>query len=309
MQTLKKSILKVVAYFDLFNYPVTYDEIKFFLDRPVKENALLADIQDLADAAMLYRMNGYYALKPDYSMVERRITGNRAAEKKLKFAARIARFLSRFPYIRGVAISGSLSKNFAYKGSDIDFFIITAPNRLWVARMIFLCFFYIAKLVGLRNWFCLNYFIDTASLEIPEKNIYTAIEIATLMPRQGSAAYKDFYAHNAWVYNYLPNYLPAYEDAADHKKGLVKTTVEWLLNNKAGDRLDNFLCRFYRNRWKKMLDKKTFAKNGFQFGSYIAGRHVCKPMPHYFQARVLTRLDEKMNELESKLIVPQQIAV
>jgi len=309
MQLLKKDILKVIAYFDLFNYPVTYEEIKSFLGQPSRETELLTELQALIANNFIYRINGFYALKPDYNFVERRIEGNRQAEKKLRLAARIARFLSWFPYIRGVAVSGSLSKNFAYKGCDIDFFIITAPGRLWIGRIFFICFFYIARFVGLKNWFCLNYFIDTDALEIPEKNIYTAIEIATLMPRQGQEVFSDFYKKNNWVHNYLPNYLPADGDAKIHKPAATKKVVEWLLNNSTGDKLESFLCRFYRERWRKMMDKKAFAKNGFQFGSYIAGNHVCKPIPHYFQGKLLTRLEEKLKELDARIDVPQQIAV
>jgi predicted nucleotidyltransferase len=51
------------------------------------------------------------------------------AVKHIKKAKAVAKFLSWFPYIRGIAISGSLSKNFADENSDLDFFIITAANR------------------------------------------------------------------------------------------------------------------------------------------------------------------------------------
>jgi len=308
MQPVRKSILKVLAYFDLFNYPVTYEEIKFFLDQPFKEAELHAELQALAETTVIFRMNGFYALKPDYALVERRVTGNRAAVKKLKLATRLARFLFRFPFIKGVAVSGSLSKNFAYKGSDIDFFIITAPNRLWIARMFLIFIFYAAKCAGIAKWFCLNYFIDTTAAEIPEKNIYTAIEIATLMPKQGRGVFDAFFKRNNWVYNYLPNYIPATDDAAERKSGIIKSIAEWMLNNKTGDAIDSFLCRFYRNRWKKMMMNKKYMKNGFQFGSYIAGNHVCKPIPHYFQNKVLGNLEDKLNEFDI-LMQPQQVAV
>lgn len=309
MQALQKSILKVVAYFNLFNYPVTYGEIKNFIDRPVSDASLTDALHALIANSILYKKNGFYALTPHYTQVERRVAGNAAAATRLKLANKLARFLSWFPFIRGVAVSGSLSKNFAYKGSDIDFFIITAPNRLWVARMFFLSFFYVARLFGIKNWFCLNYFIDTNALEIPEKNIYTAIEIATLMPKQGKELFADFYESNAWVYNYLPNYTPALHSAANDKSIWLKTMIEWMLNKTVGDKLNSLLHRFYKKRWGKMLAKKKFAKNGFQFGSYIAGEHVCKPIPHYFQAKILGRLEDKMKEIDALLTIPQQVAV
>lgn len=309
MQALKKSILKVLAYFDIFNYPVTYEEIKSFLDQPFTELELQAALLWLANNGLLYRINGFYSLKPDNALVERRIKGNRQAEKQLARATKIARFLSRFPYMRGIAVSGSLSKHFAYKGSDIDFFIITAPNRLWTARMFFVCLLCIARVIGLKKWFCLNYFIDTKALDIPEQNTYTAIEIATLIPKQGSDVFADFYKQNSWVRRYLPNYNENLTGAPAFIKGWLQYITEKLLDNKTGDRIENYLCNFYRARWKKMLGEKRYAKNGFQFGSYIAGKHVCKPMPQYFQDKIMKALAEKMAAIEKATSLPQQMAV
>ena len=42
---LRTSILKVLAYFDLFNYPVTAEEIRFFLDREIPESDLQAGLE------------------------------------------------------------------------------------------------------------------------------------------------------------------------------------------------------------------------------------------------------------------------
>lgn len=309
MQPLQKSILKVAAYFDMFDYPVTLDEIKFFLEQPYKERELLLELQQLLDYNVLYKMNDFYALRHDYALADRRIKGNKKANEKLKLASTLARFLSWFPYVRGVAISGSLSKNFAYEGSDIDFFLVTAPNRLWVARMILVCFQKVAILMGMKNWFCLNYYIDSTAIEIPEKNVYTAIEIATLIPKQGQAVFGEFFAVNRWIHKYLPNYVHTDKCEAERKGPVAKRITEWMLNNKAGDKFDDYLMQFYKKRWTKMLTKKRFAQNGFQFGSYIAARHACKPMPQYFQGKILDRFENKLKEIDAIYCVPQQVAV
>jgi hypothetical protein len=309
MEHLKQSILKVIAYFDVFDYPVTVEEIKFFLDRPFTQTELDFTLQNLQGYNLVYRFNKFYSLRNEYALVDRRIKGNLLAEKKLRKAEKIAHFLTRFPYIKGVAISGSLSKNFAYKGSDIDFFIITAVNRLWTARMFFTVFYKMATLAGFKNWFCLNYFIDEAALEIPEKNVYTAVEIATLMPKQGIALFEEFYIKNKWVCSYLPNYTPGHKPAVTKNGPYVKRFIQWLLNGKTGDNLDDALMRFYSRRWEKLMQQKKFAMNGFQLGSYVAGKHVCKPIPHFFQEKILTRFAEKMTALNKMYYPAEQVAV
>ena len=49
-------------------------------------------------------------------------------------ALTVSRLISKFPYVEGVGISGSLSKGYYDDDGDIDFFIITSPKRLWIAR-------------------------------------------------------------------------------------------------------------------------------------------------------------------------------
>jgi len=309
MHYLKQSILKVIAYFDVFDYPVNAMELRYFLDMPFTETAFTFALDQLQNCNTIYRFDDLYSLRNEYWLVERRIKGNQLAAKKLKKAASIAKFLVRFPYVKGIAISGSLSKNFAYKGSDYDFFIITTANRLWVARMFLVVFYKMANMVGFGKYFCLNYFVDEAALEIPERNLYTAIEIATLMPKQGRGIFAQFFEANNWVLDFLPNYRPSHGEAAQEQRGLVKTIAEVLLDTKLGTRLDAGLNTFYKSRWEKMMAEKKCAKNGFLFGSYIAGKHMCKPIPYYFQQKILARFEEKMEGVNSLYYSREQVAV
>ncbi len=87
--------------------------------------------------------------------------------------------------------------------SDLDFFIITAPNRLWIARTLLVLY----KRVFLANshkHFCVNYFIDEKHLEIEEKNLFTATELATVIPLYGSKQYENLQGVNSWLARILP---------------------------------------------------------------------------------------------------------
>ena len=46
---LKNSILKVLAYFDLFDYPISGEEVLFILDSSAHEPALSAAMENLLD--------------------------------------------------------------------------------------------------------------------------------------------------------------------------------------------------------------------------------------------------------------------
>jgi hypothetical protein len=65
-------------------------------------------------------------------------------------------------------------------------FITTAKNRLWIARTLMHGLKKLTFLFNKQHYFCMNYYVDEVQqLQIREKNIYTAIEVATLMPSTG----------------------------------------------------------------------------------------------------------------------------
>ncbi len=158
----------------------------------------------------------------DEKYVHRRKKGNELAEKRLKTAKRVSGLISRFPFIRGILLSGSISKGFMEEDSDIDYFIITHPNRVWFSRLMLMLFkklfFFNSKKI-----FCINYFVDSEKLEIEEKNIFTATEIVTLLPTYGKKIYDEFYEKNYWVKEFYPNYPKRETDKVlDRKDGIVK---------------------------------------------------------------------------------------
>ena len=212
MSDARKNILATLAYFDLFTYPLTMEEVYFFLPAKVNfdefENALLG----LAEDRVIFKFDKLYTLKNDYFLAERRQKGNAKAAGLIAIARKVGDLLIRFPYVRGIAISGSLSKNFADDDSDIDLFIITAKNGLWIARTIMHCFKKLTFLVKKENYFCMNYYIDEEDLVIHENNIYTATEVATLMPLCGDTVFEQFYTANAWTRSFLPKEKPIDKD-------------------------------------------------------------------------------------------------
>ena len=249
---------------------------------------------------MIFLVDEFYALYNNPILAIRRKKGNEKAIKQLKIAAKVARLLSGFPYVRGVAVSGSLSKNFANEKSDIDFFIITAKDRLWLARTIMHLFKKFTFLIGKQHWFCMNYYVDEAALEIREKNIYTATEIITAIPLQGQSIFNDFVAANGWIKNYFPNYTSKTKPAFRDRKGYIKPLIESIFNNGVGNRLDQWLMKISVKRWRKKTRHNKRNSNGILL-SMDAGKHYSKPDPRYFQEKVLQYYYLKNEQLQQEL--------
>jgi len=218
------------------------------------------------------------------------------AMKLLKKSKTYVRVIARFPFVRAIAISGSLSKFYASEEPDIDYFIITKPNRLWVARTILIAF----KKVFLLNsykYFCLNYFIVQDNLEIEEKNLFTATEITTMMPVFGKNINNHFFEKNQWISAFYPNFN------VDDLKGIPvnntkspKRIIEFFLGGKFGNAMDNYFMNITINHWTKKY-RQGQDDNEFNL-SFKSGKNVSKHHPQNFQKKVLNRFKHKVKEIE-----------
>ncbi len=295
----KRDILSTLSYFDLFQYPLTQTEIFMFLKNhyPLEEFTLA--LQNLAQENWIHKFDEFYSIRNDYGLVTRRRKGNIRAKQMLETSEKIAGFLSRFPFVRGVAVSGSLSKNFADEGSDIDLFIITAPGRLWLARTFMHLFKKFTFLVNRQHFFCMNYYIDEEVLQIREKNIYTATEVVTLLPLRGISAFENFYTHNSWSRDFLPNHSMKVSYVKEINKSFLKKGVELLFSNPAGDLLDRLLQKITSRRWANKTNNRKLNNRGILMGM-DAGRHHSKPDPRNFQCKLLDMYDKKLQHVLGK---------
>jgi hypothetical protein len=295
LQLAAQSILKTLAYFNVFNYPLKKEEIISYLDASFSDTEMDKAFRVLLNEKLIFRVDEFYALYNNPFLVQRRKKGNERAIKQLRIAAKVARLLSRFPYVRGVFVSGSLSKNFADDGSDIDFFIITAKNRLWIARTIMHLFKKLTYLTGKQHWFCMNYFVDETALEIREKNIFTATEVITALPLRGDSIFRDFITANEWTKKYYPHHS-GMNRPGKIRKGFIKPVIEMIFNNKLGNGLDNWLMQLTIKRWRKKTELKKRNSQGILM-AMDAGKHYSKSDPRYFQEKVVHRFNLKMEQL------------
>jgi hypothetical protein len=290
------SILKTLLYFDLFHYPVTKEEISLFLDIPCRESDLEAGLQQLHDNQQIYLFDCFYCLHDDPALILRRKKDNLRAEQLLKKAVRICRFLYQFPFVRAVGISGSLSKNVADEQADIDYFIITAPGRLWIARTFLHLFKKITFLTNRQHYYCMNYFIDQDAYKIQEQNIYTAMELVTLLPVCGNTVFQQFYKANSWSRWFFPNLNPKERITHNNYYSPLKRLAETILTNRYTGRLDNYLLSLTDKRWsKKVLEGKTNCKGNPM--ALFCAKHYAKPNPALLQQTILQSYRKRMHHL------------
>jgi predicted nucleotidyltransferase len=291
-----QNILKTLGYFDLFQYPLTVEEIYHFNPAPVSIAAVNNELVLLLTDKIIFKLDRFYSLQNNNFLSERRRNGNTLAAEHLKTAYRVAKFLSRFPYVKAICVSGSLSKNFATHKTDIDFFIITAANRLWIARTCMHLYKKLTFLTGRQNWFCMNYYVDEEAMEIREKNIFTAMEIVTLLPMHGKQCLDEFIGQNRWTDSFFP--LKNFNNnAAPHlKKGWFSKLIEQIFSGKMGDYADIQLMQITDKRWQQKVQKQQLNSRGGTIGMSV-DRHFSKPDPKNFQDKVIKAYYKKTEEI------------
>lgn len=291
-----QNILKTLGYFDLFQYPLTGEEVYLFNAADVNHNIIVQELETLVCSKTIFRIGEFYSLHNNYLLAERRRNGNQLAAEHLKTACRVARFLYRFPYVKAIAVSGSLSKNFATDKTDIDFFIITTANRLWIART---CMHFLKKFTFLtkkQNWYCMNYYVDEEAMEIKEKNIFTAVEIVTLLPMHGKDSLDKFIKANKWTDSYFPLKHLDNTSYGEVKKGLLSKLIERIFTGAVGDLADRKLMNITAKRWRKKVQRQEMNSRGGLMGMSV-DRHFSKPDPNNFQAKVIKAYQEKVEDI------------
>ena len=296
---IKKDIVATLAYFNMFDYPLRKREIFIFLGHCDNFQEFEQALNTLTGESVIFKLGEFYSLQNNYALAERRLKGNRKAAGMLKQAEKAANVISAFPFVKGVAVSGSLSKYFADENADIDFFIITEPNRLWIARTILHIFKKFTFLFNLQDHYCMNYFIDESELSIIEKNIYTATEIATILPLHGNSVFGNFYKMNSWSRIYFPNKNMDASYAKEIKIKWYNYLIKKIFNNGFGNSLDNYLMNLTAKRWASKTSRNKRNSRGILMGMH-SGKHFSKPHPDHFQKKLLQRYESNLNEFFSR---------
>ncbi len=290
-------LLKPLLYFSLFQYPLTEEEIYAFSEVASKEQ-IKKELNELIKEGVIFKIDKFYLIEDDESFVKKRLSGNQMAKDIQDKANKVSRFISKFPYVEGVGISGSLSKGYFDDDGDIDFFIITSPNRLWIARTLLILYKKIF-LLNSKKYFCVNYFISTNSLEIEEKNLFTATELTTMLPMYGNGSFHDFYEQNKWVNSFLPNktITEGLSKLNFVEKPILTKVIEKILNTKLGDWLDSLFLKITYKKWKVKFNKLEDKQFNIALKST---KTVSKHHPLNFQRKVIDRLNAKYDELREK---------
>lgn len=299
---LRDGCLLTLQYFGVFRYPLTLQEIHQFNRSSASLEEVRATLNELLMEAEIFRSGNYYLIRDEETWVPWREKGNERAFRLLGRSGKFVSIIASFPFVRGIAISGSLSKFFASENPDIDYFIVTAPNRLWIARTLLHLFKKFTFLTGHQHYFCMNYFVDTLALEISHPNIYSAIEVVTLLPVFNETVIMEFYRANGWSAEYLPNHpgIRNMDYLVKERPRPVKRILEGMMRFCFPDRLNRALMKLTDRKWRRKWRKKGFPQEDYD-QAFLTELHISKNHPVDYQKKVLKSMSEYQKQAQDSV--------
>ena len=290
----KNEILKPISYFDIFSHPLKGEEIKSLLVRNIENDDLDSLLNELVDSRKCFTTDGYYSIREDVDLlVKDRKVKEEEAQKYFRKIPFYVRLIKSFPFVRGLAVSGSLSKNVMYDDGDIDYFVITSSERLWICRTLLILFKKVF-LLNSKKYFCVNYFVDENNLEILDKNIFTAIELTYLIPIYNQSLIDKLKEANRWRESYFPNFNHPIKLDVKEGNSRLKKAIEFILNGSFGNKVDIFFMKLTFERWNKKF--KHFDAEKFEL-TMRSNRGISKHHPQDFQSNVLKKYNARLEKL------------
>jgi len=263
-----KKIIVPLLYFDIFDYPLTAVEVWQWqwqgdcLGLP----GIRMGLDGMVKQGQVEFKEGFYFMPGKSANVIKRLDRYNLAEEKYKKAKKVVWFLARLPFIRMIAVCNTLAYSNAQDNSDIDLFIITAKNRIWIAR--YFCVIFL-KMFGLqpdpknmKNKFCLSFFVSEDNLDLKsclltEKDgwpdIYFLYWFITLYPIYDQGGYfNKLWQANSWIKDFFPEAKPAQANPRRTNK------VDWFF--RGVKKIKEIQSQLFGNAFFRSVQMKIMAK-------------------------------------------------
>jgi len=262
---MRKHLTSVLEYFSFFSYTPSFSEIYTFFPKKITKKDLRALLTSSANHYLLTPNHSRYTL-PQYSIP-------RTIQTHLSI-------LKWLPFVRFVGITGATAMTGYIPHDDVDLFIITRKDALWITRFFVVV---LAKFLGIYGGVgvCLNLFFDEIDLTIPKikQNSYIAHEVLQMKPViDKDNTYRLLIEANTWIFSYFPNakqlvILGRSKTTTPESYGLTRMTIGHALErlfksiqlpiikrNKTGFRITNHQLWLFRRDFEKKLKRKGLGR-------------------------------------------------
>lgn len=215
--SFRKSVLQTLAFFDVFDYALTKEELYRLLwdAKKISFSSFIHGLEILKDSGVVESLWGHFFLPGRSSIVNERRRRFLIAEKKMRIAKRAARLVSYIPFVRGVYLCNTVSFGVPKHESDVDFFIVLKHGRMWIGRLLVTGVLELFKMRrskdDVKDKICLSFYIsderlNLADIALSRDDIYLVYWLTHLVPLFDShKTYARVRAANHWLKFALPH--------------------------------------------------------------------------------------------------------
>ncbi len=287
VRALRCAVLSTLVYADLFDYPLTHSEIQRYL---IGEAATTTRVTALlhGDAGLrryIDRTRDWVHLAGRSHLAKVRRDRAAMSADLWPIARHFGAWIARLPFVRLVGVTGALAMNNAAVGDDIDLFILVQPGRLWLCRLFILAIVRLAARQG--TTLCPNFLLSTDQLRLSERNLFTAHEIAQMIPLTRTPWYHAFLDANGWVRDFLPN---AFAEGSTGEAPLDRRSAMRVVTRMLSTPLFDPFERWEMER--KM--RRLLARHEREGGSVAFSVHECRGHFAAHDARILATYSERV---------------
>ncbi|MCC6298160.1 MAG: hypothetical protein IT314_02595 [Anaerolineales bacterium] len=295
---LGRAILEALAYSDIFDHPLRFDELHRYLPVSAEENELSLALSSLN--GQVNQLGEFYFLSGREEIVEIRKQRVARSKKLLPFALRYGRILGSLPFIRMVALTGSLAVLNLSKNADFDYMLVTAKGRVWTARAFALLFNRLIRPFG--HTICPNLIVSESALEWPLHDLYSARELVQMIPIAGMDVYRRVMDVNAWAREFLPNC--SHDFSRENRATEVATTInryfELPLRGNLGDKLE---------RWEMTRKIARFSQQSGFGEETVFNAEVCQGNFHHHRKWTREVFQEKLHVVARRALSAEAISL
>ncbi len=253
MQSSKdvQEILKPILYTDIFDYPLTFDEVYQFLEVEATSDEVQTWLKKAIDTGKLVCVDGYYSLTGRDHLAAKRQERQKVSQLLWPKAIVYTHWIATLPFIKMVAITGSLAVNNPRDNlDDVDYLIVTRAGRLWFCRAMIIL---LVKYVHRRGvHLCPNYIITENALAF-EHDFFVARQMVQMKPVYGKSCYLQLRENNAWTTIYFPQGSDLNLEKMNDELSILQRTFK-----KAAELM---LTGFWANPLERWLQTKQITKH------------------------------------------------
>jgi len=211
---VSRSIIDLLAYFAVMNIRIDFDTLYSYL--PIRTGHLVVkkQLRSLIRQGKVQCIDNLFGLKGYKYTSQKTPRARRAA--LIKKAQRWSLLMRLLPAVKSIVVINSVAYGNVHKDSDIDLFIVTSPNRIFLTKGFLMYFLRLIKQLEDQQVsagrFSLGMFMTTKGVKLEKdmmkvNNPDLAPRMITGIPVYGADTWYSILKNDPYLQAQLPNYI------------------------------------------------------------------------------------------------------